>query len=242
MNWTNTYHAMSKGRKKTKNYYFTLAVDDAIKVFNATEDRLERDVIYRKEIQPAFEKLAENIIHTFKFYYTDGLSLKDLQHEVVSFLIEKLPKFTADKGKAFSYFSIVAKNYLILNNNKNFKKLVDSEQLDGANGSTHALVVEEPTPIEFFIEDMIKYFDTNLEKCFPKRNDQVVVDAIIDLFRKKESLELFNKKALYIYIREMTDANTQQVTKVVKLLKEKYVKMFNDYDRLGFVPHNVIYY
>ncbi len=232
---------MSKGRKKTKNYYFTSAVDDAIKLYNATEDRVERDMLYRKEIQPAFEKLAENIIHTFKFYYTDGLSLKDLQHEVVSFLIEKLPKFTADKGKAFSYFSIVAKNYLILNNNKNYKKLTDSEKLDGPNGMTHALVEEEPTPIEFFIEDMIKYFDTNLEKCFPKKNDQVVVDAIVDLFRKKESLELFNKKALYIYIREMTDANTQQVTKVVKLLKDKYVKMFNDYDRLGFVPHNVIY-
>ena len=233
---------MSKGRKKTKNYYFTSAVDDAIKVYNVTEDLVARDLIYRKEIQPAFEKLAENIIHTFKFYYTDGLTLKDLQHEVVSFLIEKLPKFTADKGKAFSYFSIVAKNYLILNNNKNYKKLTDSQQLEGANGSTYALVVEEePTPIEFFIEDMIGYFDVNLEKCFPKRNDQVVVDAIVDLFRKKESLELFNKKALYIYIREMTDANTQQVTKVVKLLKEKYVKMFNDYDRLGFVPHNVIY-
>ena len=88
---------------------------------------------------------------------------------------------------------------------------------------------------------MVQYFDENLEKVFIKRSEQVVAGAVVDLFRKKESLEIFNKKALYIYIREMTNANTQQVTKVIKLLKEKYVKMFNDYDRLGFIPRNVVY-
>lgn len=234
---------MSKPRKKsTKNYYFTSDVDVAIKKLNASENQLERDRIYREEIKPAFEKLVENIIHTFKFYYTDGQSLKDLQHEVVSFLIEKLPKFTADKGKAFSYFSIVAKNYLILSNNKNFKKLVDSEQLEGLGDKSNALVVEEEVPgIDHFVTEMVAYFDENLEKVYPKRSDQAVVDAVMELFRRKESLEIFNKKALYIYIREMTNANTQFITKVVKSLKSKYVKMFNDYDRLGFIPRNIIY-
>lgn len=234
---------MSKPRKKsTKNYYFTSDVDVAIKKLNTSENQLERDQIYRDDIRPAFEKLVENIIHTFKFYYTDGQSLKDLQHEVVSFLIEKLPKFTSDKGKAFSYFSIVAKNYLILSNNKNFKKLVDSEQLEGLGDKSNALVVEEEAPgIDHFVSEMVAYFDENLEKVYPKRSDQAVVDAVMELFRRKESLEIFNKKALYIYIREMTNANTQFITKVVKSLKQKYVKMYNDYDRLGFIPRNIIY-
>lgn len=234
---------MSKPKKKsTKNYYFTSDVDVAIKLLNSTEDQLERDRIYRNDIKPAFEKLVENIIHTFKFYYTDGQSIKDVQHEVVSFLVEKLPKFTADKGKAFSYFSIVAKNYLILSNNKNFKKLVDSEQLESAGDKSSALVVEEePTPIDHFVQELIEYFDDNLEKVYPKKTDQAVVAAIVELFRRKESLEIFNKKALYIYIREMTNANTQFITKVVKSLKEKYVKMFNDYDRLGYIPRNNVY-
>ena len=40
-------------------------------------------------------------------------------------------KFTEGKGKAFSYFSIVAKNYLILHNNNNYKKMkqTDSEEV-----------------------------------------------------------------------------------------------------------------
>jgi hypothetical protein len=234
---------MSKPKKKsTKNYYFTSDVDVAIKQLNTVHDPAERDRLYRREIQPAFEKLVENIIHTFKFYYTDGQSIKDLQHEVVSFLVEKLPKFTSDKGKAFSYFSIVAKNYLILSNNKNFKKLVESEQIETAGDKSSVLVVEEENiQIDHFVQEMIDYFDENLEKVYPKRTDQAVVGAVIELFRRKETLEIFNKKALYIYIREMTNANTQFVTKVVKSLKEKYVKMFNDYDRLGYIPRNIIY-
>jgi hypothetical protein len=234
---------MSKPKKKsTKNYYFTSDVDVAIKQLNTTYDPAERDKLYRREIQPAFEKLVENIIHTFKFYYTDGQSIKDLQHEVVSFLVEKLPKFTSDKGKAFSYFSIVAKNYLILSNNKNFKKLVESEQLETTGDKSSVLVVEEEgIQIDHFVQEMVNYFDENLEKVYPKKTDQAVVGAVIELFRRKETLEIFNKKALYIYIREMTNANTQFVTKVVKSLKEKYIKMFNDYDRLGYIPRNIIY-
>ena len=88
---------------------------------------------------------------------------------------------------------------------------------------------------------MIGYFDDNLEKIYPKRSEQAVVGAVMELFKRKETLEIFNKKALYIYIREMTNANTQYITKVVKSLKDKYVKMYNDYDRLGFIPRNNIY-
>ena len=83
-----------KQRKpKTKRLYFGPDVDVSIVKYNGTDDSLERSLIYQREIRSAFEKLAENIIHTFKFYYTDGQSLQQLQHEVVSFLVEKLPKF-----------------------------------------------------------------------------------------------------------------------------------------------------
>ena len=79
-----------------------------------------------------FEKLAENIIHTFKFYYFDVPS-EDVKHEVVSFLYMNMHKFTEGKGKAFSYFSIVAKNYLILHNNNNYKKMKQTDQEDAGD-------------------------------------------------------------------------------------------------------------
>jgi hypothetical protein len=49
---------------------------------------------------------------------------------------------------------------------------------------------------------------------FPKKNDAQVADAILEIFRNRENLEIFNKKALYIYIREIIDVKTPKITKI----------------------------
>lgn len=225
----------NKTPKKTKKLYFGPEVEQAIIRYNCCEDQLERSIIYDKEIRAAFEKLTENIIHTFKFYYTDGQDLKTVQHDVVTFLIEKLPKFTEGKGKAFSYFSIVAKNYLILQNNKNFKKLSDISTIDTV---ADTLEIKESTSdsLDKFINLYVDYWDANLDKHFPKKADRQVAAALVELFRRRDSLDIFNKKALYIYIREMSNASTQQITKVVKIMKDKYVAMYNLYLDYDYLP------
>ena len=109
-------------RKKTKRKpYFGMEVQEAIVEYNASEKASERNVIYRDRIHKAFDKLAENIINTFKFTYFD-YPFADIKHEVVAFCVMNMHKYDHTKGsKAFSYFSVVAKNYLILHNNNNYK-------------------------------------------------------------------------------------------------------------------------
>ena len=114
--------AVKKRRKKSKVYFGT-PVQEAIIRYNDSDSPAERNKIYSEEIAAAFDKLAENLIHTFKFYYFD-YSFKDVKDEVVSFLVMQMPKYRPDKGRAFSYFSVVGKNYLILNNNNNYKKMI----------------------------------------------------------------------------------------------------------------------
>ncbi len=91
--------------------YFTQDTENAIIAYNKSDDRLEKNDLYVAEIGYAFDKLAENLIHTFKFYYFD-IPLSEVKNEVVSYLIMNIHKFKEGKGKAFSYFSIVGKNYL----------------------------------------------------------------------------------------------------------------------------------
>lgn len=227
----------TKRKPKSKKLYFGPEVEEAIIKYNNTEDLSERSKIYDEEIRVALEKLTENIIHTFKFYYTDGEDLKTVQHDVVSFLIEKLPKFTAEKGKAFSYFSIVAKNYCILRNNKNFKKLTDTVILDTVSDTLEAQP-NTSSHLERFIEHYVDYWDRNLDNHFPKKHDRAVAAAVVELFRRRDSLEIFNKKALYIYMREMSNATTQQITRIVKVMKDKYVKLYSVYLEHDYIPEN----
>ena len=109
-------------RKKKSKIYFGQKTQDAIIRYNKCKKRHIKNRIYEEHIDAAFNKLAENLIHTFKFYYFD-VPLTDVKHEVVAFLLMNMHKYIPEKGKAFSYFSIVGKNWLILHNNNNYKKM-----------------------------------------------------------------------------------------------------------------------
>ena len=118
-----------RGRKPSKKQYFTYITDKAIIAYNNEPSFAKRNKVFREFINYPFNKLVENIYHTFRFSYFD-VPYEDIKAEVVAFLTEKIGKFKEGKGKAFSYFSIVAKNYLILHNNKNYKMGKIHSQMD----------------------------------------------------------------------------------------------------------------
>ena len=234
---------LRKRRPKTKNQYFTQDTEDAIIEYVNETDQDKRNAIYNARIKYAFFKLTENIIHTFKFYYTEVDTIQHLQHEVITFLLEKLHLYKQGKGKAFSYFGTIAKRYLILYNNNNYKKLKQRAEVDAVDNDQSILVdlvnnqsIDKPKDeATEFIEYLIQYFDIHLFDHFPKHEDARTADAILSLFRRREHIELFNKKAIYIYIREMTDQSTPQITKVLKRMKKIYKKLMAQYIEHGTV-------
>ena len=227
-----------KRKPKEPRIYFTQDTEDAIVEYLACIDMAERNRIYNDRIEYGFYKLAENIIHTFKFYYTD--TIEELKHEVITFLLEKLHLYKPEKGKAFSYFGTIAKRYLIVYNENNYKKLQEKADVDESDDE-QMMLYENDKNIENafdelgFMDQYIKYIDTHIFRLFPKKQDAQTADAIVELFRKRETLEIFNKKALYIYIREITDVSTPQITKIIKKLKVIYVQLYNEYYNHGYI-------
>ena len=229
-----------KRKPKEPRIYFTQDTEDAIVEYLACTDQDERNRIYNERIEYGFYKLAENIIHTFKFYYTDTDTIEELKHEVITFLLEKLHLYRSEKGKAFSYFGTIAKRYLIVYNENNYKKLQERADVDESDDDQMQLYENDKSLENIFNENnfmdqYIKYIDTHLFKLFPKKQDAQTADAIVELFRKRETLEIFNKKALYIYIREITDVSTPQITKIIKKLKLLYVQLYNEYYQHGYI-------
>ena len=155
-----------RGRPKSKKkLYFGPEVQDAIVRYNTNPDNHTlRNKIYQEEIHKAFDKLAENIINTFKFsYFDDGFN--DVKHEVVAFMVMNLHKYDHTKGsKAFSYFSIVAKNYLILHNNANYKKYKSHSDISVLNRKHD----DDRFKQDFndLTEEVIKYLDENIPNIF----------------------------------------------------------------------------
>ena len=225
-----------KKKKKPKNYYFDQLVENAIIRYNNTDSARLKNTIYNEHIAFAFDKLAENIIHTFKFYYFDVPS-DQVKHEVVSFLVMNMHKFKEGKGKAFSYFSIVAKNYLILHNNKNYKNYKIHDKMEVLDYSTNIKEKQNAGDIADFnkeyVEEMLEYWDNNLTNIFRRQKDILVADAVLEMFRRRENIENFNKKAIYILIREMTGSKTQHITRIVNLMKKYNANLTKEFMNTG---------
>ena len=227
-----------KRRPKKSIDYFTLDTQQAILDYRKETSQAKRNQIFNEKIYYAFYKLAENIIHTFKFYYTEVDNIDELKHEVIAFLLEKLHLYDQSKGKAYSYFGTIAKRYLIVYNNNNYKRLKGKahvEEVDTDKTITNELLLTQPQHFEEanFVDLFIKEVDDNLLELFPKAQEARVGDAILELFKRRENIDIFNKKALFIYIKEITDAPTPVITKVIKVLKEIYREMLNDYLERG---------
>jgi hypothetical protein len=263
-----------KKKEKQKRVYFSKDTEAAIIRYNHSTNPEEKSEIYQNYIHWPFYKLTENIIHTFKFYHTDGVeNLEDLQHEIMTFLLSKIHLFNPDKGaKAYSYFGTIVKRWLIIYNQNNYKKKINSvsfsnlsynAQLDTSDSplviskhreknlehlveeaefSDKDITEEEDYKYEdrlsMFIDHYIEYVTSRIYEIFPKSNDAQIADAILELFRKRDNIDVFNKKALYIYIREMVDVKTPKITKIANRLYVIFKEKYLFYLEHGYFPQN----
>ena len=232
-------------RKKSKANYFTTETEEYIVKYNTSVDKEYRNKIFSDHIYYPFYKLAENIIHTFKFYYTDVDKIEDLKHEIVSMLYEeKIMKFDPTNGaKAYSYFGTIVKRWLINYNNKNYKKLKQIGSFDDIEESyDQDLDLDSPSgkTLSNFMNAWIDSVYLKIEDMFQKESDIKIADAVLTLFRTRHDLDIFKKKALYIYIREMTDCETPQLTKVITVLKEDFKENYQKLYDQGLLSQNNI--
>ena len=229
-----------KTKKPSSNNYFTQETEDAIVAYNTTDDFEEKERLYHKYIHYAFFKLTENIIHTFKFHYTEVDNIEDLQHEIITFLLQKMNRFDPSRGaKAYSYFGTIVKRYLIIQNTKNYKKKINKAPVEELHkNSNHSYELDTPQNHTDFISDFmdlyVEYCSNNIFNLFPKDKDAQIADAILEIFRKRENIDVFNKKALYIYIREIIDVKTPHITRVADRLGEIYKEQYIHYVSNGY--------
>jgi hypothetical protein len=227
-------------RKTTStNYYFTQETEDAIVKYNTSSDPVYKSKLFTQHLYYPFYKMAENIIHTFKFYYMDVDDIEDLKLDVVTMIVEeKLQGFNPENGaKAFSYFQTIIKRWLINYNNNNYKKI---KQIGSFEEVHESYVIEEEEiyskriRLTDLVDEFIRKCYTDFEELFPRESEREVADAVLTIFRTRHDIDIFKKKALYIYIREITDCETPVLTKVINKLREVFYQTYNRYIEGGF--------
>ena len=214
-------------RKRRKNHYFTQEHEDAIVRYAKTNCIRERTELYVKWIQPAFSEMVDKIVFTYKF--TNLPNCDALRDECKIWLMTILDKYDQSKGsKAFSYFSVITKNWFIhkvKRQQKRNKREVDyenvSKRFEEEFLSTDDSYLKNREEQEFWdsFYGELKSWDMSLMK----ENDLKVYKAINILFESKDDIDIFNKKAIYLYLREITGLNTKQIVNSLKKFRKKYI-------------------
>jgi len=225
-----------KRKKRTKNYYFTKVHENAIVEYTKTDDNKIRTRLYVDFIQPAFHEMVEKITYTYKF--TTLPNIDPLKEECKIWLTTILDKYDPNKGsKAFSYFSVVTKHWFIHKLKKNSartKKEISYEEL--IYESAHRdLVTDDDTYIDLreqqeFWQSLLFEID-RWDSMDLKENEKRVVEAVKVLLNSADQIEIFNKKAVYLYLRELTGLNTKQVVNNLNKLRSKYRIFKTKWDR-----------
>ena len=205
----------------------------AVIEFNTNADIDEKHKVFVDVIEPAFRKLVENIYYTYNFNKILW-DREQIEHEVMTHLYEKLSKFDVTKNKkSFSYFGTITKNWMIqrCNADKN-KRFIDDDNQDiiVQNISIHAYEEDEVVRHnEEFINEIIGDFDDWDAKDNYTRDDFAVLEIVNDILKNYERFNIYNKKQLYVYIREATDLPSRKITKSLKKIKMNYFSVREDF-------------
>jgi hypothetical protein len=235
---TLTLKSKRKPRKKKKPY-FGKDAHLAIVNYQKTDDTETKNKIYTESIRPSFSKLAENLIFIHGFS-SDKDHFDILKSDCVSFLFEILQKFDPSKGsKAFSYFNVCAKNFLIIQNKKRTKRkyrnisleddglsLLDKMEIESSQviPSQEALIIlKEDKQIIF---DVIKKIKEKINNA----NEVKCIDAINTIFKNINQLDYLNKRAIFVYLRELSGLNAKQLSVAMSNIRKHYKEIKkNDY-------------
>lgn len=216
---------------KSKNY-FTAQTQESIVKFQQTEKELDRHKIYEKEIFPAFDALVENLINVYGFNVLHETK-KDLKNECIEFLYGAIMKFNSAKNsKAFSYFNVVAKRYLTIKSKQNVKNIQRYISLDNQDAiSSHDMETIENYSIIPTWEDLleeknlrenVRNLINEIDTLSTTDNEKETIRAIKIVLDQLDDLDLVSKRAILLYIREITNLTPKQLSVVLSNLKKHY--------------------
>jgi hypothetical protein len=213
-------------KKNPDNNYFNQAVEDAVCIYLNSDNQRERETAFRI-IYPALQKISEVWFNKLKVSYMDTDSI-DMQMDCVAHIVEKMHMFQCGKGtKAFSYFTVMAKFYYMIHNQKNYKYFQRytpmsymSVTFDTPNTDARDESAKES---KLLLEAFTMYLELNIEKIIPKERYRMVGTYVIEFLNNFEKVEDINRRKMVNEMSVVKGMPTRNhITKIMNNLTAQF--------------------
>ena len=223
---------------KKRNMYFNKDTQAAIEEYQNEEDASKRETLYGDKILPAFDQLSESLIFVYGFN-SPYESTQSMKCDCVTFLYETIYKWDPARGtKAFSYFNVVAKNWLIIRcrnaikENRRHISISDLSILSSKDKHAIANSSVVPSPEDVLeareLRGNIMNVIDEIAKRVTKENEKICVTAIRQVFENVDNLDFLNKRAIYVYVREISGLTSKQLSVAMSKIRKQYKDIVHD--------------
>lgn len=220
----------------TSSLYFSQLTEDAIlqyaSTYTGSNEYQYKNDLYMNYIHKPLNELVDYTIYDLCYDFgTD--SFNEIKQETITYILDQLHLYKKNKGKAFSYFNIICRNYLKLRSRQQYAKTHYNISLE--NADTYSSLLNDSvsrfkdSDNSEFLEKFIEHIDTNLTYYFKTWAEQDIANAVLILLKSRQTIENSNRKILFAYIKEITNAKSHVISKILKIFKNLYMKMINVY-------------
>lgn len=236
-NADNVEKVIKKKKKKKSNYYFTSETQEKIVLYQGARQKRIKHTLYTSHIQPAFEELVHNLVSVYKFKSSNE-DINHLKHDCVTFLFETIHKWNPDNGtKAFSYFNVVAKNWLTIHSRRQLKHArrsvhIDTKENFTAHEKEQLNKIEPDISIAYeneinnaLLGPMFRDMLIKIKGKLKDNRDIRCIDAIQQVFDNLENLDFLNKRAIFVYLREISGLNSSELSSSLSTIRKHYKKI-----------------
>ena len=225
---TTTVLSRKRGRKVSKENYFDVEEEMAVRMYLTATTFNEKNEIYNQYLRGPLDKMISSIIRRYKLYRKD-MDFKEIHTDTHSFLMTKIDKFKPSKEKkAYSYFGTICKNYLmgqIIKDQKETNRKISYEDISSTIEERPDMIYridDDIVETHIIINEYLKELKDFIESESLNENERRLGYALIDLFDNYESIfsgadnNKFNKNVILLSLREMTNLSTKEIRSSIK--------------------------
>lgn len=218
--------------------YWQDILDTTIVDYNHSTDSTEREHLYRTQLDIPLRKMIQILVRKF---YSPELITPELEYDLLVYTVLQLDKYTPERGKSFSYFTVIIKNRIFYlreiahKEEKQYTNILGWHQLleiADAQSHTHETVLKTaqtvyPRQLLYRIDECDNYAvpiheklqQLVIPKIFKKLRQQRIAQAVISLLQNPTALTKYHKKEFLEHIRQQTGYRTVHIKVVIDKLK-----------------------
>ena len=214
---------------KKRIVYFTKKTQEGIILYNQSTNPEERSYLYEMYIHKPMRKIIENVIHRYKFHYSDADTMPQYIHDIECRILEKISLYNPEMGRAYSYFSKAVYITLINYNRENYNRILQKGTYDEVDNSDVCYkrhdsntYMKEELRADYFTEDFVEFVENNIHKHFETKVELATASAILSIISSRYEIDILDRKSIYLYVKNIVNVSNVKFMNVFNVIKTMY--------------------